>query len=35
MPDITRPTVGSVEERTTAARAAPVVEGRRLHGLIP
>ena len=36
MSTITRPTPGSVEERTAStATPAPVVDGRRLHGLIP
>ena len=36
MPDtITRPQPGSVEQRTALDAPAPVVEGRRLHGLIP
>ena len=36
MPDtITRPTAGTVEQRTALQAPAPVVEGRRLHGLIP
>ena len=31
----TRPTPGTVEERTAAYAPAPAVDGRRLHGLIP
>jgi len=35
MTTITRPQTGTVEERTALDAPAPVVEGRRLHGLIP
>lgn len=35
MTTTTRPTPGAVEERTAPDAPAPVVEGRRLHGLIP
>jgi len=35
MTTVTRPIPGTVEERTALDAPAPVVEGRRLHGLIP
>lgn len=35
MTTATRPVPGAVEERTALDAPAPVVEGRRLHGLIP
>lgn len=35
MSTTTRPTLGTVEQRTALDAPAPVVEGRRLRGLIP
>ena len=35
MSTVTRPTVGSVEDRVATEAPAPAIDGRRLHGVIP